>query len=217
MRINSTRTEAPDRELPGATGRTRVAPCRNPSAGRGEARSSREWLKTGTADFIDSGVGTKIDHFAMYANGGDGCRLVGIVEVKRYTFRPTSIVYAWMELPVICVFTHDSIGVGEDGPMHQPIEQLAHMRSMPGLVLWPVGCHRGPGGVEGDPATALRASSASSQPAEPAPGRPEKIRSSVRSRSRRLLLADAPGVAARTSFWSGRAARFRLGWMPANN
>ncbi|HWY56223.1 MAG TPA: transketolase [Terriglobales bacterium] len=42
---------------------------------------------------------------------------------------------ALMELPVIYVFTHDSIGVGEDGPTHQPIEQLAHMRSMPGLIL----------------------------------------------------------------------------------
>jgi transketolase len=42
---------------------------------------------------------------------------------------------ALMELPIIYVFTHDSIGVGEDGPTHQPIEQLAHMRSMPGLVV----------------------------------------------------------------------------------
>jgi len=42
---------------------------------------------------------------------------------------------ALMELPVIYVFTHDSIGVGEDGPTHQPIEQLAHMRSMPGLIM----------------------------------------------------------------------------------
>jgi transketolase len=42
---------------------------------------------------------------------------------------------ALMELPAIYVFTHDSIGVGEDGPTHQPIEQLAHMRSMPGLIL----------------------------------------------------------------------------------
>jgi len=33
------------------------------------------------------------------------------------------------------VFTHDSIGVGEDGPTHQPIEQLAHMRAIPGLIL----------------------------------------------------------------------------------
>ncbi len=42
---------------------------------------------------------------------------------------------ALMELPSIFVFTHDSIGVGEDGPTHQPIEQLAHMRSMPGLIM----------------------------------------------------------------------------------
>jgi len=41
---------------------------------------------------------------------------------------------ALMEIPVIYVFTHDSIGVGEDGPTHQPIEQLAHMRAMPGLI-----------------------------------------------------------------------------------
>src|ERR1700688_1971824 len=42
---------------------------------------------------------------------------------------------ALMELPVIYLFTHDSIGVGEDGPTHQPIEQLAQMRSMPGLIV----------------------------------------------------------------------------------
>jgi len=41
---------------------------------------------------------------------------------------------ALMEIPVIYVFTHDSIAVGEDGPTHQPIEQLAHMRAMPGLI-----------------------------------------------------------------------------------
>ncbi len=42
---------------------------------------------------------------------------------------------ALMELPVIYIFTHDSIGVGEDGPTHQPIEHLANMRSMPGLIV----------------------------------------------------------------------------------
>ena len=39
---------------------------------------------------------------------------------------------ALMELPVIHMFTHDSIGVGEDGPTHQPVEQLASLRAMPG-------------------------------------------------------------------------------------
>jgi transketolase len=42
---------------------------------------------------------------------------------------------ALMELPVIHIFTHDSIGVGEDGPTHQPIEQLANLRSVPGLLV----------------------------------------------------------------------------------
>jgi transketolase len=41
---------------------------------------------------------------------------------------------AIMELPVIYVFTHDSIGVGEDGPTHQPVEQLAGLRAVPGLI-----------------------------------------------------------------------------------
>jgi len=39
-----------------------------------------------------------------------------------------------MELPVVFVFTHDSIGVGEDGPTHQPIEQLTQLRATPGLL-----------------------------------------------------------------------------------
>lgn len=41
---------------------------------------------------------------------------------------------AIMELPVLHIFTHDSIGVGEDGPTHQPVEQLASLRAIPGLV-----------------------------------------------------------------------------------
>jgi transketolase len=43
---------------------------------------------------------------------------------------------ALMEIPVIHVFTHDSIGVGEDGPTHQPVEQLASLRAMPGLLVF---------------------------------------------------------------------------------
>ena len=42
---------------------------------------------------------------------------------------------ALMEIPVIHIFTHDSIGVGEDGPTHQPIEQLLSLRAMPGLIV----------------------------------------------------------------------------------
>ena len=42
---------------------------------------------------------------------------------------------ALMNLPSIFVYTHDSIGVGEDGPTHQPIEQVMHLRSMPGVTV----------------------------------------------------------------------------------
>jgi transketolase len=48
--------------------------------------------------------------------------------------KPPIRLSALMELPVIYVFTHDSIGVGEDGPTHQPIEQLVALRSIPGLI-----------------------------------------------------------------------------------
>ena len=49
--------------------------------------------------------------------------------------RPAIRLAAMMRLPAIYVFTHDSIGVGEDGPTHQPIEQLAALRAIPGLTV----------------------------------------------------------------------------------
>ncbi|GKS57558.1 transketolase [Nitrospira sp.] len=49
--------------------------------------------------------------------------------------RPAIRLAALMELPVVHIFTHDSIGVGEDGPTHQPIEQLASLRAVPGLIV----------------------------------------------------------------------------------
>jgi transketolase len=48
--------------------------------------------------------------------------------------RPAIRLAAIMEIPVLYVFTHDSIGVGEDGPTHQPIEQILSLRAVPGLV-----------------------------------------------------------------------------------
>ena len=49
--------------------------------------------------------------------------------------RPAIRLSALMELPTIFVFTHDAMGDGEDGPTHQPVEQLASFRAVPGLVL----------------------------------------------------------------------------------
>lgn len=48
--------------------------------------------------------------------------------------RPAIRLSAIMELPTLFVFTHDAMGDGEDGPTHQPVEQLASMRAIPGLV-----------------------------------------------------------------------------------
>jgi transketolase len=49
--------------------------------------------------------------------------------------RPSIRLAALMELPVIYIFTHDSIAVGEDGPTHQPVEHLASLRAIPGLTV----------------------------------------------------------------------------------
>ena len=49
--------------------------------------------------------------------------------------KPPIRLSAIMELPVLYIFTHDSIGVGEDGPTHQPIEQLVSLRSIPGMIV----------------------------------------------------------------------------------
>jgi transketolase len=50
--------------------------------------------------------------------------------------RPALRLSALMELPTLFVFTHDAMGDGEDGPTHQPIEQLASLRAMPGMTLF---------------------------------------------------------------------------------
>ena len=57
----------------------------------------------------------------------------GFLIFSDYARTPTRLS-AIMEIPTITIFTHDSIGVGEDGPTHQPIEQLAAFRAMPGLI-----------------------------------------------------------------------------------
>ena len=49
--------------------------------------------------------------------------------------RPAIRLSAIMEIPCIWVFSHDALGVGEDGPTHQPVEQLVSLRAIPGLVV----------------------------------------------------------------------------------
>ncbi|MEO1498306.1 MAG: transketolase [Planctomycetota bacterium] len=87
-------------------------------------------------------------HFGIREHGmaaaANGMALTGVRPYVATFFvfsdylRPSMRLSALMELPVVYVFTHDSIGVGEDGPTHQPVEQLAACRAIPGLnVLRP--------------------------------------------------------------------------------
>lgn len=82
-----------------------------------------------------------VREFAMGA-AMNGMMLHGGLRVFGGTFfvfsdylRPAIRLASLMELPVTYVFTHDSIAVGEDGPTHEPIEQLASLRAMPGLSV----------------------------------------------------------------------------------
>jgi transketolase len=59
----------------------------------------------------------------------------GFLIFSDYSRAPMRLA-AIMEIPVIYIFTHDSIGVGEDGPTHQPVEQLASLRALPGFLVF---------------------------------------------------------------------------------
>jgi transketolase len=97
----------------------------------------------GAADFEPGAYGGRQLHYgvrehgaAAIVNGLSLCKLRPLWSTY-LTFsdyaRPAIRLSALMELPVIHVFTHDSIGLGEDGPTHQPVEQLASLRAIPGL------------------------------------------------------------------------------------
>ncbi|PLS02291.1 transketolase [Neobacillus cucumis] len=112
--------------------------------GSADLASSNKTLLKGEADFsVEDYSGRNIwfgvREFAMGA-AINGMALHGGVKVFGATFfvfsdylRPAIRLAALMKLPVIYVFTHDSIAVGEDGPTHEPIEQLASLRAMPGV------------------------------------------------------------------------------------
>ncbi|MEM6799107.1 MAG: transketolase [Planctomycetota bacterium] len=117
------------------------------------------WLVGGSADLAPS-TKTLVDgadsfsaenysgrnlHFGIREHGmaaaGNGMALAGLRPYVATFFvfsdylRPSMRLSSIMHLPVVYVFTHDSIGVGEDGPTHQPVEQLAACRAIPGLVV----------------------------------------------------------------------------------
>jgi len=93
-----------------------------------------------------SGPAGRVLHFGIreHAMGGilNGITLEGLTRVFGGTFfvfsdymRPPVRLAALMGIPAIYVWTHDSIGVGEDGPTHQPVEHLASYRAIPGLAM----------------------------------------------------------------------------------
>lgn len=71
----------------------------------------------------------------MYLHGGLRPYIAGFFVFSDY-MKAGLRMSALMELPVISIFTHDSIGVGEDGPTHQPIEHLAALRSIPNYTVF---------------------------------------------------------------------------------
>ncbi|MDQ0256697.1 transketolase [Evansella vedderi] len=95
----------------------------------------------GIDNFAARNIWFGVREFAMGA-AINGMAIHGGVKVFGATFfvfsdylRPAIRLAALMKLPVIYVFTHDSIAVGEDGPTHEPVEQLASLRAMPGLSI----------------------------------------------------------------------------------
>ena len=117
------------------------------------------WLVGGSADLAKSNK-TNLDGGGEYLPGeyagrnvhygvrehAMGAAMSGMAECRLRPFggtffnfcdyvKPAVRLAALMELPVIYVFTHDSIGLGEDGPTHQPIEQLASLRAMPNILV----------------------------------------------------------------------------------
>ena len=101
-------------------------------------------LVEGAGDLAAGSYGSRNVHFGIreHAMGAimNGLALCGIRSYGSGFFvfsdygRPALRLAALMGLPVVYVFTHDSIGVGEDGPTHQPVEQLPSLLAMPGLL-----------------------------------------------------------------------------------
>ena len=113
--------------------------------GAADLAPSTDTLMKNSEDFQLSSKGRNF-HFGVREHGMgsllNGMALHGGVRPFGATFlifsdymRPSIRLAAMTKLPVIYVFTHDSIGLGEDGPTHQPIEQLAALRAIPNLLV----------------------------------------------------------------------------------
>ncbi len=99
----------------------------------------------GAGSFEAGSYGGRNLHFGIREHAmGSACNGMALAGLRAYgsTFlifsdymRAPIRLSALMELPLIWIFSHDSIGVGEDGPTHQPIEQLVSLRAIPGMIV----------------------------------------------------------------------------------
>jgi len=100
----------------------------------------------GAGDFFTNEYKGRNIHFGVREHGMaaavNGLTLTGLRGFSATFFnfsdymRASMRLAALMEIPVLFIFTHDSIGVGEDGPTHQPVEQLAAFRAMPNMLVF---------------------------------------------------------------------------------
>jgi transketolase len=103
-------------------------------------------LFEGAGDFFTDEYKGRNIHFGVREHGMgaavNGLTLTGLRGFSATFFnfsdymRASMRLAALMEIPVLFIFTHDSIGVGEDGPTHQPVEQLAAFRAMPNMLVF---------------------------------------------------------------------------------
>ncbi len=114
--------------------------------GAADLAPSTRTLLGGLGDFAFDGPCGRNLHFGVRENAMvgilNGLALHGGVRPFGSTFlifsdyaRPPIRLSALMDVPIVLIFTHDSIALGEDGPTHQPVEQLASLRAIPGLTV----------------------------------------------------------------------------------
>jgi len=110
------------------------------------AKSNKVELKVpGAGDFQANNYGGRNLHFGVREHAmaaaatGIAMSRLKVFNATFFNFtdymKPSMRLAALMEVPVLYVMTHDSIGLGEDGPTHQPIEQLAGLRAMPNMLV----------------------------------------------------------------------------------
>lgn len=114
--------------------------------GSADLGPSNKSVLNGEKDFTKEDHSGRNLHFGVREMGmggiANGLALEGVRPYAATFFvfsdyaKPMARLAALMDLPVTYIFTHDSIGVGEDGPTHQPIEHLAAYRNMPNMVVF---------------------------------------------------------------------------------